>query len=62
MGIPGRGLTTSLDIIIKRSNNKQNEKFYITDITKHDFRNFLKKFKNSPYLGYKIKQFHNEPT
>ena len=34
----------------------------MTEITNKDFRKLLKKFKNSPYLGYKSKQVHNEPT
>ena len=37
-------------------------RFAITDITKQYFRKFLKRFKNSPYLGYKSKQVHNEST
>ena len=32
----------------------------ITGITKQDYRKFLKKFNNSPYLGYKSKHVHNE--
>ena len=62
MGRLGKRLTNFLDIIIKRSNKKQKLMFSITDITNHDFRKLLKKFKNSPYLGYKSKQVHNEPT
>ena len=53
---PVKGLTTSLDLRTKRSNNKQKERFNITDITNQYFRKLLKKFKNSPYLGNKIKQ------
>ena len=41
---------------------KQKTRFAINVITQQDFRNLLKKFKNSPYLGYKIKKFYNEPT
>ena len=62
MGRLGKRLTNFLDIIIKKSNKKQKLMFSITDITNQDFRKLLKKFKNSPYLGYKIKQVHNEPT
>ena len=62
MGRPGKGLTTSMDIRTKRSNKKQKERNGITDITKQDFSKLLEKFKNSPYLGYKIKQVQNEPT
>ena len=51
MGIPGKGLTTYLDLSTKGSNKKQNSRFYITEITNKDFRNFLENFKNSPYLG-----------
>ena len=36
--------------------------FSVTDINIHDFRNLLKHFNNSPYLGYKSKQVKNEPT
>ena len=58
----GNGVTTSLDLSNKNPNKKQKAGFYITDITKQDFRKLLKKFENSPYLGYKSKQVHNEPT
>ena len=44
------------------SNKKQKARFSVTDITNQYFRNFLKKFKNSPYLGYKSKKVHDEPT
>ena len=36
--------------------------FAITDITNQDFRKLLKKFNDSPYLGYKSKQVNDEPT
>ena len=62
MGRPGKGLTTSLDLRTKRSNQKQKERFAITNITNQDFRKFLKKFKNSHYLVYKSKRVHKEPT
>ena len=62
MGRTYKGITTSLDIRTKRSNRKQNERFSVTGITNKDFRKLLKKFKISPYLGYKSKQVHNEPT
>ena len=62
MGSPGNGLTNSLYIRTKRSNKKQNTRFYITDITNQYLSNFLRKFKNSPYLCYKSKQVQNEPT
>ena len=62
MGRTGKGLTTSLALRPKRLNKKQKARFAITNITNQDFRKLLKKFKNSPYLGYKTKQFQNEPT
>ena len=62
MGRPGKGPTTSANLSNKRSNKKQKARFSMTVITNQDFKKFLKKFKNSPYLGYKIKQVHNEPT
>ena len=62
MVIPGEGLTNSLALSTKRPNKKENSRFAITEITKQDFRKFLKKFDNSPYLGYKSKQVHNEST
>ena len=34
----------------------------MTDITNQDFRKLLKKFNNSPDMGNKSKQVHNEPT
>ena len=58
----GKDLTTPLDTRTKMSNNKQKERFSITDITNQDFRKFLNNFNNLPYLGYKSKQVHNEPT
>ena len=58
----GKVLTTSLDLITKSLNRKQEARFAITDITKYCFRKLLKKFDDSPSLGYKIKQVHNGPT
>ena len=58
----GKELTTSLDIRTKSSNKKEKTGFVITEVTNQDFRKFLKKFKNSSYLGYKSKQVHNEVT
>ena len=46
----------------QKSNKKQKARFSITKITNEDFSKLLKKFNNSPYLGYKSKQVHNEPT
>ena len=46
----------------KSSNKKQKARFSITDINNQGFREFLKKFNNSPYLGYKSKKVYNEPT
>ena len=62
MGRPGKGVTTSLDIRNKYSNKKQKARFSINEITNQYFIKLRKKFKNSPYLGYKSKQVHNEPT
>ena len=62
MGVPGKGLTTSLALRTKSSNKKKRARFSITSITNQDFRKLLTKFKNSPYLSYKSKQVHNEPT
>ena len=62
MGIPGNGMTTSMVLRTKRSNNKRKARFAITDITNQYFRKFLNKFRNSPYIGYKSKQVHNKPT
>ena len=59
---PGYRLTKYLDIRTKSSNKKQKARFDITDITNKDFSQLLKQFKNSPYIGYKSKQVHNEPT
>ena len=53
-------MTNSMDLITKRSNRKQKASFSITNINNQDFRKLLKNFKNSPYLGFKSKQFHNE--
>ena len=59
IGIPGKGRATSMYLRTKIPNKKQKSRFAITDITKQYFRKLLKKFDNSPYLGYKSKQAHN---
>ena len=58
----GKGLTTSLTLRTKRPNKKQKARTAITDITNQYFRKLIKYFSNFPYLGYKEKQVHNEPT
>ena len=58
----GKEVTISLYLRTKMLNNKQKSSFAITNITYHYFRNFIKKFKNSTYLGLKSKHVHNEPT
>ena len=62
MEIPGKGLTTSLDLRTKNSNKKQKSRSAITDINNKDFSKLLKKFKNSPYIGWKSKQVYNKPN
>ena len=62
MGRQGKGLTTSLALRTKTPNKKKKARFAITEITDQYFRNFLNKFKNSPYISYKSKKFHNKPT
>ena len=62
MVISGEGMTTSLALRTKIPNKKQKARIAITDITNHDFRKFHEAFNNSPYLGYRKKQVHNEPT
>ena len=62
MVIPGRGLTTPLALSTKRPNKKQKARFAITEINNQDYRKLLNNFKNSPYLGYKIKHVHHELT
>ena len=62
MGRAGKGLTTSMVISTKILNKKQKAIFAIIDMTKQDFRNFLKKFKDPPNLSYKIKQVHKYLT
>ena len=59
---PSKGITTYLAISTKRSNRKQKARFTITAITRQYLSKLLKKFEKSPYLGYKSKQVHNEPT
>ena len=44
------------------SNKKQTARFSITEMTNQGFSKLLKKYNNSPYLGYKSKQVHDEPT
>ena len=58
----GKGLTISLTLSTKSPNKKQKVRTDITDITDQYFRKFIKEFKNSPYLGYKKKHVHYEPT
>ena len=60
MGRPGKSMTASLDLRTKMSNKKK-EKFTIADMNNQDFRKFLNRSKNSPYLGYKSKQVHKKP-
>ena len=62
MGRPSKGLTTSTYRRNKSPNKKQKAMFAITDITNQELRKFHKKFKNSPYLGYRSKQVQNVPT
>ena len=62
MVIPGKGVTISLALRIKRSNKKQKSGFAITGINNQGFNNLFKKSKNSLDLGYKSKQANNEPT
>ena len=59
---PSKGLTTSMSLRTKNPNKKQKEKFDITENNNQDLREFIKKFNNSPYICYKIKQVHSEPT
>ena len=44
MGIPGKGLTTSLALSTKWFNKKKKASFFITDITNQDFSNLLREF------------------
>ena len=62
MGRSGKRLINSLTLSIKIPNKKQKTSIYITDITNQYFRNLLKMFNSLPYLCYKKKQIHNEPT
>ena len=57
MGRTGKGALST-----KGPNKKQKAIFSITNITKQYFGNLLKKFDNSPFLDYKSKEVHNEPT
>ena len=62
MGISGKGINNYLTLRTKIPNKKQKSRIAITDINNHDFRKFIEAFNNSPYLGYRKKQVHNEPT
>ena len=62
IGISGKGMNTSLALRTKSPNKKQKARISITGINNQDFRNFLKRFNNSPCLGYKLKHVNNEPT
>ena len=61
MGRIGKRMNNSL-ASRNKSKKKQKAKFANTDITNQDLRELLNKFENSPYLSYKHKQVHNEPT
>ena len=58
----GKDMNTSMFLRTKSPNNKQKARTSITVITNQGFRDFLKEFKTSLYLGYRKKQVHNEPT
>ena len=45
MGIPGKGLTTYMDIKTKIPNKKQKEKLPINEITDQNLRKLLEKLK-----------------
>ena len=62
MGRIVKGLTNSLTLRTKNSNKRQKARFDITYINNQGFNKFLKKFNNSPYLGYNSKHVHNKPT
>ena len=62
MVISGKGVNNYLYIKTKSPNKKQKARTAITENNKQHFSNFLKKVENSPYMGYKSKQIHNEPT
>ena len=62
VGRSGKRVTTSLTLNLKKPNQEQKARTSNIAITNQDFREFLKKFKNLPYLGYKKKQVINEPT
>ena len=57
-----KGMNTSLTLSNKSLNKKKKARINITDITNQYFRNVIKEFKNSPYLGYKNEQVRIEPT
>ena len=61
-GRSGNGVTNYLTLSTNRKNNKHKSRTAIDEITNQYFSKLLKKFKNLPYLGYKKKQVHNEPT
>ena len=62
MGRRRKELTNYLNLRTKRPNKNKKSRFAITDITEQDFSKLLKKFEYLPYLGYKVKHDHNEPT
>ena len=62
MVISGKGMTTYMIIRTKSQNKKQQVRISITYINNQNFSKLLKEFNNSPYVGYKNKQDHDEPT
>ena len=62
MEISGKGVTTSLTLRTKRTNNKQRASINITGSTNHDLGELIKEFNNSHYLCNKNKKVHNELT
>ena len=57
-----KDMTIPLYLMTKSRDKKLKARFTIPEITNQDFRKLLKKFKNSPYICYKMKQVHIEVT
>ena len=57
MGIPGKGLTTIMDISTKILNKTQKARFSISEITNQYLRKLLNNFKNPPYLAMYFHSF-----
>ena len=62
LGIPGKGLITSLGLNTNmRSNKRKKARYAITNVSMKNLSNIIKEFENLPYKGYVSKRTKHEP-